>query len=448
MKRMSSRRGVWWKRGGRLAVIALGCLLLAACTQSGFESSSTPEPGATAATSQKAASPSTSASRHWVAAWQGSPTASGSNDSPSDPCPSEVGLSNQTIRNTVFISAGGDRVRARLTNAFGTKPVRVGSASIAVSADGGELAEGSSRPLRFGGRPSVRIPSGGEVLSDPVSLRVKPLQTLAISIYVPTATGPATSHLNSFVDNYLANGDHASDPSASAFSRVVCWMFADGVDVETSDRTRGTVVALGDSITDGAGSSEGENLRYPDQLARRLSDGADPTLAVVNAGISGNRLLGAAGDPQSGVSALARLERDVLTQTGVKVVILCEGINDIGAEGRSASDLISADKQIIAAAHAQHLLVLGGTLTPFLGADFGRQYGSPQGEKQRQALNAWIRSSGAFDGVIDFDQAVRDPADPTRLLSADDSGDHLHPSDAGYAAMAAAISIPRLLQGS
>jgi len=287
-------------------------------------------------------------------------------------------------------------------------------------------------------------------LSDPVSLSVKPLQTLAISIYLPTATGPATLHLYSLEDNYLAAGDHANDPSASAFTdTVACWMFADGVDVETSDRTRGTVVALGDSITDGAGSSDGGNLRYPDQLARRLTAGADPTLAVVNAGIGGNKLLGAPTDPQQGVSALARLKRDVLTQTGVKAVILCEGINDIGAEGRSASDLISADKQIIARAHAQHLLVFGGTLTPFVGSDSpGTQYGSPQGEKQRQALNAWIRSSGAFDGVIDFDQAVRNPADPTRLLLAYDSGDHLHPSDAGYAAMAASISIPLLLQGT
>ena len=207
-------------------------------------------------------------------------------------------------------------------------------------------------------------------------------------------------------------------------------MFTDGVDVQTSDRTWGTVVALGDSITDGLGSSWGGNLRYPDQLARRLADRSGRTLAVVNAGIAGNEVLGAT-NPKSGVSALTRLKRDVLTQTGVKDVIVFEGINDIGAEGRSASDLISADQQIIARAHAHHLLAFGGTLTPFVGAEYGGQYGTPQGEQQRQALNAWIRNSGAFDGVFDFDRALRDPADPSRMLSMYDSGGRLRRSGSG-----------------
>jgi lysophospholipase L1-like esterase len=383
----------------------------------------------------------------WVAAWQGSPTVGGT--FPGSPCPSETGLNNQTVRNVVFVSAGGDRVAVRLTNAFGSEPLRVGSASVAVAADGGQTAPNSIRALRFGGKSSIVIAVGGEALSDPVSLRVTPLQTLAISVYLPHATGPATQHFFSLQENYVAAGDHALASDAAAFdSTITCWMFADGVDVRASRRVIGTVVALGDSITDGCCSTANANLRYPDQLARRLNARQGRTLSVVNAGIIGNTLLRPPGRAILGETASARLDRDVLTQTGVTDVIMLEGINDIGMHGATAEDLIDVQQQIVAKAHALGVRVYGATLIPFGGSNavYGGEYGTAAGETQRQALNHWIRTSGTFDGVFDFDQAIRDPEDPTRILPQYDSGDHLHPNDAGLGAMANVVDIQELLQ--
>ena len=261
----------------------------------------------------------------WVAAWQGSPTVGGT--FPGLACPSDTGLSNQTVRNVVFVSAGGHRVAVRLTNAFGTDPLRVGSASVAVAADGGQTVPGTTRTLRFGGKSSIAIAVGGEALSDPVSLRVRPLQTLAISVYFPYATGPATQHLFASQENYVAAGDHTLASDAAAFdTTITCWMFADGVDVRAPRRVRGAVVALGDSITDGFGTTVNANLRWPDQLARRLNARRGRTLSVVNAGLAGNTLLRPQFPPVFGETASARLDRDVLTQTGVTDVILLEGI--------------------------------------------------------------------------------------------------------------------------
>ncbi|MDQ6946579.1 MAG: SGNH/GDSL hydrolase family protein [Actinomycetota bacterium] len=388
----------------------------------------------------------------WVAAWQGSPVPGGTIPAPIFNCPADKGLTDQTVRNVVFLTAGGDRVRARLTNAFGSQPLQVGSASVAIAGDGAATLPGTSRPLRFGGRSSILIAAGSEALSDPVSLKVNALQTLAISVYLPKATGPATQHFFAQQDNYVAAGDHTLSAPADAFTgKITCWMFADGVDVQAPPRVEGTVVTLGDSITDGFASTTNANRRYPDDLARRLNARRGSTLSVSNAGIGGNELLTFRTDPAFGPifgpPAPARLDRDVLTQFGVRDVILLEGINDIGHDNGKAADLIQVDQQIITQVHAHGLKIYGATLVPFGGsnAGYGGNYGTAAGEKERQALNQWIRTSGSFDGVFDFDKATRDPQDPTRMLPAYDSGDHLHPSDAGYQSMANAVNVDALL---
>jgi lysophospholipase L1-like esterase len=280
------------------------------------------------------------------------------------------------------------------------------------------------------------------VLSDPVPLTVVAGQDLAVSLYVPGPTGPATRHPLAMATSYLASGDHAADTGADAFGATTsAWYLLDGVDVHARHGAR-AVVAFGDSITDGAQSTVDANRRYPDDLARRLGG---RRLSVLNEGISGNRLLTDAGG--SGVSAQARFDRDVLGQTGVRDVIFLEGINDIGhnlgpvsGEPVTTQDLITGMTNIITRAHAHGLRIIGATLTPIGGS----KYDSPEAETKRQAVNARIRTSDAFDGVVDFDAVTRDPADPARYLPAYDSGDHLHPGDAGYQAMADAIDL-RLL---
>ena len=287
-----------------------------------------------------------------------------------------------------------------------------------------------------------------------MSLKIDALERLDISAYLPTATGPATQHFFAQQDNFLAGGNQVGVAGASAFTTTItCRMFVDDVDVQASRRFAGTVVTLGDSITDGFGSTTNANRRYPDDLARRLNAVRGRTLSVSNAGIGGNDLLTFRTDVPFGSifgpPAVARLPRDVLIQAGARDVILLEGINDIGASGAVADDLIQVDQQIIAQAHAAGLRVYGATLTPFGGSNvqYGGQYGTPEGELQRQLLNHWIRTSGAFDAVFDFDQAIRDPSDPTRMLPEYDSGDHLHPNDAGYQKMADSVNLAVILRG-
>lgn len=384
--------------------------------------------------------------RGWISTWQGTPTPGGTFYSPG--CPSDVGLTNQTVRNVVHVSAGGDWVRARISNEYGANPLSVGAATIAVAGSGAATAPGSLHPLRFAGSTSILIAAGGEAVSDPVPLEVKALDTLDVSVYVPGSTGLATQHYYADQDNYLAAGDQTGSAIAGPFSTTIsCWMFLSGVEVMTSPKVAGTLVAFGDSITDGYLSTNDANRRYPDDLARKLAMRRGRTLAVVNSGIIGNELLTVRPFLQFGYAAPNRFARDVLTQPGARAVILLEGINDIGDRSAKAEDLIPVYQQLIIAAHDAGLKIYGGTLLPFAGSNgtYGGDYGTPAGEAERQKVNAWIRSSGAFDGVIDFDKATRDPSDPTRLLPAYDA-DHLHPNDAGYQAMANAVNLGEILE--
>ena len=392
------------------------------------------------------ASARTNATGHWLATW----SASMQPPTTADPV-SEASFVHATVREVVFSSIGGSEVRVRFSNAYGTAPLQIGDATVAIAGTDGSLLPGSVRQLTFGGQPSALLAPGAETFSDPVALDVHPLSRLAVSFYLPRPTGPATGHPGSRDVNYVAGGDHVDDLSAAAYlSKIQGWYLVDGVDVTAGPRYRGAVVAFGDSITAGVGSSLNAYANWPDDLARRLATPTGPTLSVVDAGIAGNRVL--TNTPCCGRSALARFDADVLAQTGVRDVILLEGINDIGfAHGTnpltaphtavSAQQLITGYQKLIAAAHSAGLRIFGATLLPFKGAN----YWTAQGERVREAVNHWILTSGAFDGVINFAAAVADPTNPLRLNPAYDSGDHLHPNDAGYRAMAAAVSIPALL---
>ena len=350
-------------------------------------------------------------------------------------------LTNQTIRQIVHTSIGGSRIRVVLSNAFGTAPIDIGAAHVALRDKDNTIAAASAKPLTVGGSDSFTILAGATAVSDPVDLMLPPLSDLVIDLYVPKDLGldasPVTTHNGASQTNYVSQtGNHSGETAPALGTRAGAWFMIARVEV-TVPQNSGAIVAFGDSITDGARSTADMNARWPDQLARRLAARKGPAFAVLNAGISGNRVLG----DGAGVSALARFDRDVLLQTGVTHVVVMEGINDIGIARSnptpSAQDLINGHKQLIERAHARGLKIYGATLTPYEGA----AYFSPEGEAKRQALNDWIRTSGAYDGVVDFDKATRDPAAPTKFNPAYDSGDHLHPGDAGYKAMGDAIDL-------
>jgi lysophospholipase L1-like esterase len=391
----------------------------------------------------------------WVGTWAASPMDGTVNAFNPATCPSESGqFTNQTVRNIVYTSVGGDRVRVRLSNAFGTEPLTIGDASVAVAETGAETVPGTMRQLQFSGQTSVTIPVGQEVVSDPVQLTVQPLEDLAVSVYVASMAGPATYHATAQQDSFVSNaGDFATSDSAANYATtpITCWMFADGVDVPGSARVTGSVVAFGDSITDGFQSDTNANDRWPNVLARRLDAIEGPTLSVVDEGISGNQVL--TDSPFAGVSALHRLTRDVLDQPGAKVVILLEGINDIGftdlgfdSPPATAASIEAGYEQIIAAVHAHGMRIYAGTLTPFLTLPVATSgYQDAAGEVIREEVNHWILTSGAFDGVINFAAALADSSDPQTFNPVYDSGDHLHPNDVGYNVMGDAISLSMLL---
>ena len=353
-------------------------------------------------------------------------------------------INNQTLRQIVRASIGGSRVRVVLSNAFGTAPVEIGGAHIALRDKEAAILGQSGRPLTFSGRPSFRIPAGSIAISDPVELTVPALADLAIDLYLPGEVGggpsPLTMHNGANQTSYVSATGARAGEAAFGETQTRSWFLISRVEVMAPARTS-AIVAFGDSITDGARSTADMNARWPDQLARRLAtQSGGARFAVLNAGISGNQVLGE-GAPAAGINAQARFDRDVLMQTGVTHVIVMEGINDIGLARQnatpSADDLIAGHKQLIQRAHARGLKIFGATLTPFEGAAYFTQ----EGEAKRQALNQWIRTSGAYDGVIDFDAVTRDPNAPTKFKPEFDSGDHLHPGDAGYKAMGDAIDL-------
>ncbi|QBE67446.1 SGNH/GDSL hydrolase family protein [Pseudoduganella lutea] len=370
---------------------------------------------------------------------------------PADAAPKTLEtFTNQTLRLIVHTSIGGSKVRIRLSNELGTAPLRIGAAHVALRAGGAEIVADTGRALTFGGRPAVVIPPGAPVLSDPVDLVVPARADLTVSLHLPGEAQASTVHGNAFQTSYVSGPGNFTATAAFPTQRTITsWPFLTAVDVMAPGAA--TIVALGDSITDGSNTTVDTNRRWPDVLARRLQTGRpDVKVGIVNRGIGGNRLLRDPGEwPPFGRAVLARFDRDVLATTGVRHVVLLIGINDIGhpgtgsmpaAEGPSAEDLIAGYRQVIARARAHGIAIHGATLTPFEGTVFPGYYTAPK-EAVRQAVNKWMRESGEFDSVIDFDRALRDPARPTRLQAKYDSGDHLHPNDAGMAAMAEAVPL-------
>ena len=387
------------------------------------------------------------AQNHWVVTWGASPA-------PQLPDQAEMRAAklefeNQTIREIVHASIGSDTVRVRLSNAYGKQTVEIGGVHIALREKASAIVAGSDRALTFSGRSTVSIPPDALVLSDPVKLSVPAAVDIAISIYLPKRTDGTGIHYSAQQTSYVGQGDLTGSTAMPEPTTITSWVFLTGLDV-LAPEPASAVVAFGDSITDGARSTVDANRRWPDILAARLlARRGGNKIGVLDAGIGGNRILH---DPASnvrfGVNALARFDRDVLAQPGVKYVIVLEGINDLGHAGSSApaletvsaEDIIAGLKQMIERAHERGLKIFGATMTPFEGTVF-QGYFTPEKEAQRKAVNEWIRTARAFDGVIDFDKAIRDPSHPDRILPAFDSGDHLHPGDAGYKAMGDAVDL-------
>jgi len=383
---------------------------------------------------------------HWVVTW-------GASSSPQQDDvqmrAEKLVFENQTLREIVHSSVGGDTVRVRLSNAYGKQTIEIGAAHVALSAKGSEVVPGSDHVLTFSGRPAVSIPPNALIVSDPVKLAVPAAHDVAVSLFLPKPSVGGGIHYSAQQTTYIGQGDLTASASIPQAATVESWVFLSDLDVMAAERAS-TLVAFGDSITDGAHSTTNANHRWPNFLAGRLlARPGHMEIGVLDAGIGGNRILhDAVSNVRFGVNGLARFDRDVLAQPGVKYVIVLEGINDLGHPGTSApkSETVSADdiiaglEQMAQRAHENGLKVFGATLTPFEGTAYPG-YFTPAREVKRKAVNEWIRSGKAFDGFIDFDKAVRDPNHPDRMLPAYDSGDHLHPNDAGYNAMAAAIDL-------
>ena len=373
---------------------------------------------------------------HWVGTWATAPMA----------YPAAKGdvsaVEDTTYREIVHVSLGGPLTRVVLTNEFGTDPLKIGEVHLALSSGHGAISLMSSNALTFSGHTSITIPPGAEVVSDPVALNLPAFADLAVTIFVPAQTiHQASGHASAFETNYVAPGNAVNQATLPGAKEVYSWSFLKGVEVKTA-WTSGAVVCLGDSITDGSKSTRDANSRWPDLLAKKLAGSkATRELGVLNEGIGGNRVL----HDGTAQSALARFDRDVLGQNGVKYLIFLEGINDIGgaenpknpSHDATAEELIAGFVQITERAHSHGIKVIGATLTPYTGAN----YSTAAGEAIRQALNGWIRTSKEIDGYIDFDKAAGDRSNPTVYAAAADSGDHLHPTDAGFRMMVEAIDL-------
>jgi lysophospholipase L1-like esterase len=371
---------------------------------------------------------------HWVGIWAAAPR------NLAVPAVDQL-MSDTTYRNVIHLTMGGHALRFEVSNEFGAAPLKIDGVHVAISTGKSSINSATDVALTFGGNPSVVIPDGTFVLSDAVSIDAKPFTNLAVSIFVPKQTiRVLTIHPLANATTYKVSGNALSAATLEGSTALYSWYLVKGVEA-MADEDAASIVTLGDSITDGRSSTLDTNARWPDDLAIRLQgERKTSRIAVLNEGISGNRIL----HDFDGPSALSRFDRDVLAQFGVKYLVILEGINDIGQtaipkfpdQAVTAKDIIFGLMQIVSRAHAHNLKVFGATLTPYEGA----AYFSNEGERDRQTINAWIRSSGAFDGVIDFDAAVRDPAHPSRFLPAYDDGHHLHPNDAGYKAMSAVIN--------
>ncbi len=373
----------------------------------------------------------------WVGTWACSPQLGDPGNAPPAP-----GFNDATLRQIVQVSIGGSQLRVRFSNAFGSSPLTIVSAHIALPATGSGIQKDTDAALSFDGESSVTIPAGALMISDPLDFNLKPDSDLAISIYLQSAPEGITAHPGSRETSYLQSGNVVSAENMPTAAQTDHWYFINGIDVEETHPSA-AVVALGDSITDGRGSITNGNGRWTDYLARRLeTNKGTQDVAVLNQGIGGNRLL----HDGLGPNALARFDRDIIAQTRARWLIVFEGVNDIGTVPRAAQrheqpataqDIIAAYKQMILRAHARGIKVYGATITPF-GGSF---YDSPAAEAERTAVNTWIRTSGQFDAVIDFDATIRDPNNPTHILPIADSGDHLHPNDTGYRMLANAVDL-------
>ena len=373
--------------------------------------------------------------RHWVGTWAAAPA----------PAEGVVGFNNHTLRMNPRISLGGDRLRVRISNAYGNRPLTIGAAQIALRDKGPAIVADSGRKLSFGGSDSAVIAAGAVLFSDPVELSVPPLADLAVSFHLP---GEVLANF-AITGRYARQTNYISPPGNFVADRVMPvgnlsdqWFFLCGVDVLASSETCG-VVALGDSLTDGNISTIDAYCRWPDQLARRLVAHGRRPIGVVNNGLGGNRIL----HDIRGDSGLRRFDRDVLAQPGVTHAIVMLGTNDLRnrwakpEEEVTAEQMIAGLHQMAVRAHSAGIKLIGATLTPFGNETFMANAWNPTREKHRVAVNAWIRQSGAFDGVADFDAALRAPKIPTQMRAVDDCGDGLHPSDSGYCKMGDAIDL-------
>ncbi len=418
-----------------VAVIALICTAIVVGI--GDSGAATDDAATRPHTGANAAGPAVSGA--WVGTWAAAPAAA----EPEAP----HGFPGMSLRNVIHASIGGTAARVQLSNAYGTAPLTLTHVTVAVAAGPGgpDAVPDALATLKFSGRTEVTVPAGAAVTSDPVRIRVPAACDLLISTYSPYAAGPATYHPHARQTSYLADGDHTGDVEGTAYTQESpYWRYVTAVDV-WSATAKGAVVAVGDSITDGVTSTVGADHRWPDYLAQRLRAGTDGLrFGVLNEGISGNRLLRDAepGVPWDGPSLLSRLNRDALSRTGVRTIVVDIGINDIMElpQQTDSAAIVAGLRQVTRLAHAHHVRVVGTTLTPF----GGRLDWTPQLDAVRERVNAAIRDGHVFDAVLDFDRVLRDPADFDRLLPRYDSGDHLHPSDAGYRAMADAIPIVAL----
>jgi len=390
----------------------------------------------------------------WLASWTASPQAVWSSDFL---FPSNVPavLHGHTVRQVARLSVGGPRLRIVLSNAYGKVPLRIGAATVALAESASAIRPGSLRTLTFAGQPSASVAPGAPLVSDPVELSVPDLARLTVSLHLPQASPVSTFHWDGRETAWITPQDQtraARIDEAPGVQTTTARLLLSAIEVEAAPGAQ-AVAILGDSITDGASASLGKDARWPDVLAERL---APQGVAVINAGISGGRLL----SDGMGENALARFERDVLAQPGVRTVVVLLGINDISWPGTAFApraarptleELTAGYARLVAQARRRGARVVGATLTPFAGALPGTpldDYYQPEKDALRQQLNAWIRASGTFDAVLDFDAWARDPAHPQRLLPAYDSGDHLHPGDAGNRALAEGIALPLLLNQS